>query len=109
MPKYVVSATLTDPEWTNTTVLEGAVEGAVARLKEEVDGEIVVAASHQLVGALLDHDLVDELRLVVYPVLLGDGTRLFGPRAERRSFGLRTARPLGDDLALLVYERRRAG
>jgi dihydrofolate reductase len=109
MPKYVVSATLTDPEWTATTVLEGGVEDAVARLKQEVDGEIVVAASHQLVGTLLEADLVDELRLVLYPVLLGDGTRLFGPLADRRSFGLRTARPLGDDLALLVYERRRAG
>ncbi|HKZ15277.1 MAG TPA: dihydrofolate reductase family protein [Solirubrobacterales bacterium] len=107
MPKYVVSSTLRRPEWANSTVLGGEVVGAVAKLKEEVDGEIIVAASHQLVRTLVEHDLVDEFRLVVFPVMLGDGDRLFGPTADRLPLRLLAARAVGDDLALLSYERVR--
>src|SRR4051794_32151247 len=83
MPKYVVSSTLKDPEWTNTTVLEGDVAEAVTKLREEgPDGEILVAGSAQLVQTLLENDLVDELRLMVFPVVLGSGKRLFGETSE---------------------------
>src|SRR5207302_1274413 len=78
MPKYVVSSKLKDPDWNNSTVLEGDVVEAVSKLKEQQDGEIQVAGSNQLVQTLLEHDLVDELRLMVFPVVLGAGKRLFG-------------------------------
>src|SRR3989440_2417335 len=78
IPKYVVSSTLVDPDWNNSTVLEGDVVEEVSKLKQEIQGEIVVAASRQLVRTLMEHDLVDELRLMVYPVVLGAGERLFG-------------------------------
>src|SRR5918997_4073299 len=76
MPKYVVSSTLSDPEWTNTTVIEGDLADAVARLKEQHEGDIVVHGSVQLVQALIEQDLVDELRLMVFPVVLGSGKRI---------------------------------
>ena len=107
MPKYVVSSTLEDPEWTNSTVLSGDVVEAVSRLRREVDGEIVVAASHQLVRTLMEHDLVDELRLVFFPVVLGDGERLFGGTGDKRQMRLLSARTLGEGLASLNYERVR--
>jgi dihydrofolate reductase len=104
MPKYVVSSTLADPEWTNTTVLKGDVVEEVSKLKRELDGEIIVAASIQLVRTLIEQDLVDELRLLVYPVVLGAGARLFGETAEGKPFRLLDARTL-DDLGFLTYER----
>jgi dihydrofolate reductase len=78
LPKYVVSSTLEAPAWNNTTVLKGDVIDEVSKLKQEIDGEIVVAASFQLWHTLMEHDLVDELRLMIYPVVLGAGERLFG-------------------------------
>jgi dihydrofolate reductase len=103
LPKYVVSSTLRDPDWNNTTVLKGDALGEVSNLKEEVDGEIVVAASFQLWHTLLEHDLADELRLMIYPVVLGAGERLFGETSARRSLRLLSTRTV-DDLAYLIYE-----
>ena len=104
MPKYVVSSTLVDPDWTNSTVLVGEVVEAVSKLKRELDGEIVVYASRLLVGTLIEHDLVDELRLVVFPVVLGAGRRLFGETRERKPMRLVDTRSIGDGLAHLTYE-----
>ena len=103
MPKYVVSSTLEDPEWSNTTVLAGDVVEEVSKLKRELDGEIVVPASIQLVRTLLEHDLVHELRLLVYPVVLGAGERLFGETSNMKPVSLVDTRTV-DDLALLTYE-----
>jgi len=105
MPKYVVSSTLKDPEWTNTTVLEGDLAGEVARVKEQHDGDVVVHGSMQLVEALLENDLVDELRLMVFPVVLGSGKRLFGETSDKKSLKLRDSQVVGDGVAILVYER----
>jgi dihydrofolate reductase len=107
MPKYIVSSTLEDPTWTNTTVLKGDVVTEVSRLKQELDGEIVVPASYQLGRTLIEHDLVDELRLVVFPVVLGAGERLFGETSDKKSMRLLDVRRLGDGLAYLTYERVR--
>jgi dihydrofolate reductase len=84
LPKYVVSSTLEHPKWTNVTVLKDDVVDEVSKLKEGLDGEIVVYASYQLVRTLIEHDLVDELRLVVFPVVLGAGERLFGETSEKK-------------------------
>ena len=102
MPKYVVSATLADPEWHNTTVLSGDPVTEVRKLKRELSGRIAVAASFQLVRALLEHDLVDEVRLMVYPVVLGAGERLFGETSGAKPMRLVTAETVGD-LAHLIY------
>jgi len=104
MPKYVVSSTLEEAAWNNSTVLRGDVAEEVARLKREVDGVILIAGSAQLVQALLEHDLVDELRLMVFPVLLGSGKRLFGDVSEKKPLRLTGSRTLGDGIALLTYE-----
>ena len=88
MPKYVVSSTLKDQEWTNSTVLDGDLVEEVSKLKEEQDGNIVVHGSAQLVQSLLDHDLVDELRLMVFPVVLGTGKRLFGETSDKKPLRL---------------------
>jgi dihydrofolate reductase len=104
MPKYVVSSTLVDPDWTNSTVLVGDVVEAVSKLKRELDGEIVVYASRLLVRTLIEHDLVDELRLVVFPVVLGAGERLFGETGDRKPMRLVDTRSIGDGLAHLTYE-----
>jgi dihydrofolate reductase len=104
MPKYVVSSTLTEAEWSNSTVLRGDVAEEVAKLKEEVDGVILVAGSARLVQALIEHDLVDELRLMVFPVLLGSGKRLFGDVSEKKPLRLASSKTLGDGIALLTYE-----
>jgi dihydrofolate reductase len=104
MPKYVISSTLEDPEWKNTTVLKGDAVGAISKLKQEVDGEILVPASIQLVRTLIEHDLVDELRLMVYPVVLGAGERLFGETGEKKPMRLVATRTLDDSLAHLTYE-----
>jgi dihydrofolate reductase len=102
MPKYVVSSTLEAPEWNNSTVLRGVTE--VSKLKQELDGEIVVPASYQLGRALIEHDLVDELRLVVFPVVLGAGERLFGEAGDKQSLRLIDTRPIGAGLVYLRYE-----
>jgi dihydrofolate reductase len=106
MPKYVVSSTLEDPEWNNTTVLKGDAVEEVSKLKQEFDGEIVIPASIQLVRTLLERDLVDELRLLVYPVVLGAGERLFGETVDKKPMRLLETRTV-DDLALLTYESAR--
>jgi dihydrofolate reductase len=104
LPKYVVSSTLEEANWTNSTVLKGDVVGEVSRLRQELDGEIVVAASRQLVHTLMEHDLVDELRLIVFPVVLGAGKRLFGETSDKKPLRLLDIRALGDGLAYLTYE-----
>jgi dihydrofolate reductase len=103
MPKYVVSSTLEDPDWNNSTVLAGDVVQEVSKLKEELDGEIVVAGSIRLVRTLIENDLVDQLRLMIYPVVLGAGERLFGETRDQRPVRLVEARTV-DDLAYLIYE-----
>jgi dihydrofolate reductase len=104
MPKYVVSSTLEDPEWNNSTVLKGDVVTEVSKLKQRVDGEIIVPASYQLGRTLIEHGLVDELRLVVFPVMLGAGERLFGETSDIKPMRLLDARTIGDGLAFLTYE-----
>ena len=105
MPKYVVSSTLKDPEWNNTTVLEGDLADEVAKLKEKHDGDIVVHGGAQLMQELLENDLVDELRLMVFPVVLGSGKRLFGETSDKKRLQLRDSKVVGDGVAILVYER----
>jgi dihydrofolate reductase len=105
MPKYVVSSTLRDPEWTNTTVLEGDVAESVRALKDRVDGDIVVHGSAQLAQALLEQDLVDELRMMVFPVVLGTGKRLFGETRDKKPLRLARSTTVGDGVTILVYER----
>ena len=104
LPKYVVSTTLSDARWTNATVLKGNVVDEVSMLKHELDGEIVVYASYQLGRTLLEHDLVDELRLVIFPVVLGDGERLFGETSDTKPMRLIRSGTVGDGLAFLAYE-----
>jgi dihydrofolate reductase len=104
LPKYVVSATLQNPKWTNVTVLKGDVADEVTRLKRELDGDIVVYASYQLERALIEHGLVDELRLFVFPVVVGAGERLFGQTTGMKPFRLASSRTVGDGLVLLTYE-----
>jgi len=104
MPKYVVSAALADADaWSNSTVLKGDVVSEVSRLKQEVDGEIVVNASGRLVRALIEHDLVDELRLMTFPFMAGAGERLFGETSGVKPMRLAGARAVGAGLALLTY------
>ena len=109
LPKYVVSTTLQDPRWTNVTVLTGDVVDEVTKLKRELDGDIVVYASYQLERALIEHGLVDELRLFVFPVVVGAGERLFGETTGTRPFRLADSRTVGDGLVLLTYEAIRDG
>jgi dihydrofolate reductase len=103
MPKYVVSSTLQAPDWNNSRVLTGDVVTEVSKLKQELDGEIVVPASCQLGRALIEHDLVDEVRLVVFPVVLGEGERLFGEIAGKKPMRLVDTKTIGDSLVLLTY------
>ena len=107
MPKYVVSATLESPEWNNTAVLNGDLVEDVSKLKETLSGDIVVYASGRLVPALLEHDLVDELRLMVFPCVLGAGERVFGTTSEQKPLRLVDSRTVGDSLVLLTYQRAR--
>src|SRR5215208_8005254 len=107
MPKYVVSSTLESPEWSNTTVLRGDLPGEVAKLLEQVAGDIVVHGSGRLVQALVDHDLFDELRLMVFPIVLGAGKRLFGETSDKKSLRLVDSRTVGDGVAILIYEPAR--
>jgi len=103
MPKYVVSSTLEKPEWNNSTVLKGELADEVGKLKQEHDGDIVVHGSAQLAQALIERHLVDELRLMVYPVLLGSGKRLFG-ESGKKTLRLTDSKVVGDGVAILVYE-----
>jgi dihydrofolate reductase len=104
MPKYVVSSTLEHPDWNNTTVLDGDVVTAVSKLKQQFDGEIVVPASYQLGRTLMEHDLVDELRLVVFPVVLGSGERFFDETTDKQPMRLVRTERIGDGLVYLAYE-----
>jgi dihydrofolate reductase len=107
MPKYVVSSTLENPEWANSTVLKGDVVEEVSKLRDEQDGNIVVHGSAQLAQTLLDNDLVDELRLMVFPVVLGSGKRLFGETRDKKGLKLTDSKVIGDGVAILVYEPAR--
>jgi dihydrofolate reductase len=104
MPKYVVSSTLEEPDWNNSTVLKGDVVNEVAKLKHELEGEIVVPASFQLVHTLIEHGLVDELRLKIFPVVLGAGERLFDETSDKKPMRLVDTQTLGDGVAFLTYE-----
>ena len=104
MPKYVVSSTLEKAEWNNSTVLRGDVAEEVGKLKEQVDGVILVAGSARLVQTLLEHDLVDELRLMVYPMVLGSGKRLFGETSGKKPLRLVDSKVVGDGVAILIYQ-----
>jgi dihydrofolate reductase len=106
MPKYVISSTLKDPEWNNTTVLTGDVAHEVASLKKQHDGDIVVHGSAQLVHELLELDLVDELRLMVFPVVLGSGKRVFPEMSDKHLLRLVDSKTVGDGVMILVYGRR---
>ena len=108
LPKYVVSSTLTDPDWDNTRVLAGDVITEVSKLKQELDGDIVIPASYQLGRTLLRHDLIDELRLVVFPVVLGAGERLFDQTTARIPLRLVDTRTIGHGVVLLTYQPTRA-
>ena len=104
MPKYVVSSTLKDPEWNNSTVLTGDTVHEVSRLKQELDGDVVVVASFQLVRTLIEHDLDDELRLKIYPVVLGAGKRLFGDTSYAKPLRLVDTMIIDGEVAYLTYE-----
>ena len=103
MPKYVVSSTLDEPEWNNSTVLKGDLVEEVGKLKREHDGDIVVHGSARLVQTLIEHDLVDELRLMVYPVVLGSGKRLFGDTSDGKPLRLVESKVVGDGVSILIY------
>jgi dihydrofolate reductase len=109
MPKYVVSSTLDRAEWNNSTVLQGDVVDAVSELRGELGGDIVVHGSAQLVQTLLEHDLVDELRLMVFPVVLGSGKRLFADTSGKKRLRLAESKTVGDGVTILVYEPTFAG
>jgi dihydrofolate reductase len=104
MPKYVVSSTLEEPlEWSNARVLEGDLVEEVGKLRASPGGDVVVHGSAQLVQTLIEHDLVDELRLMVFPVVLGDGKRLFDVTSDKKPWRLADSRPVGDGVVILVY------
>jgi dihydrofolate reductase len=105
MPKYVVSSTLEEAEWNNSTVLSGDLGEEITKLKQDVDGVILVAGSAQLVQGLIENDLVDDLRLMVFPVVLGSGKRLFGESADKLPLKLTDSRTVGDGIAILTYGR----
>jgi dihydrofolate reductase len=104
LPKYVVSSTLAEPRWSNATVLRGDVVREVSQLKQGLDGDIVVYASFQLARTLLEHGLVDELRLMIFPVVLGEGERLFDAARAMKPMRLIAVRTVGESLAFLTYE-----
>lgn len=104
LPKYVVSSTLGHPEWSNTTVLNGDAVKEVSALKRKVDGEILVYGSYQLVRTLIEQNLADELRMVVFPVVLGAGLRVFDQTGDKRPLHLVNTRKIGDGLAFHAYE-----
>ena len=104
MPKFVVSSTLKDAKWSNSTIIKGDVVGELRKLKQQISGEILVYASYQLVHALIEHDLVDELRLVIFPVVLGSGERLFGETSDKKRMRLVHVTTIGDGLTFVTYE-----
>jgi len=108
LPKYVVSSTLEEPKWDNSTVLKGDVVTEASKLRQQLEGDIVVPGSFQLLRTLMEHDLVDELRLKVYPVVLGAGERLFGRTSDKKPMRLVNAQTLDDGIAFLTYEPVRA-
>jgi dihydrofolate reductase len=105
MPKYVVSSTLKDPDWNNSTVLDGDLVEDVTKLKGEIDGDIYIHGSAQLVQGLMENDLVDQLNLMVFPVVLGSGKRVFGETSDKKPLKLTDSKSVGDGVAILVYER----
>ena len=107
MPKYVVSSTLKDPDWGNTTVIDGDVAEAVAQIKSDHDGDVVVHGSAQLARELIDRDLADEVRLMVFPVVLGSGKRLFDAQGGKKALRLSESKTVGEGVAILVYEPAR--
>ena len=109
MPKYVISSTLGEPEWNNSTVLKGDVVEEVGKLRQEQDGDIVVHGSARLVQTLIENDLVDEFRLMVYPVVLGGGKRLFGDTSDKKPLRLVDSKVVGDGVAILIYEPAESG
>ncbi len=104
MPKYVVSSTLQEASWNNSTILRGDLADEVAKLHREIDGTILVAGSAQLVQGLLEHDLIDELHLMVFPVVLGDGKRLFGDVSEKKPLRLLDSKTVGEGVTILTFE-----
>lgn len=104
MPKYVVSSTLEKAEWNNSTVLRGDVVEEISKLRHESSGDIVVHGSAQLVQTLIEHDLVDELRLMVFPVVLGSGKRLFGETSDKKSLRLVDSKTVGDGVVILIFQ-----
>jgi dihydrofolate reductase len=109
MPKYVISSTLEEPEWNNTTVLGGDLVDEVTKLRESASGNVVVHGSARLVQGLLEHDLVDELRLMVYPVVLGSGKQLFGKTTDKKRVRLTDTQLVGDGIVIHTYETVRDG
>jgi dihydrofolate reductase len=105
MPKYVVSSTLEDPTWSNSAVVKGDVVDEASKLRRELSGDIVIPASFGIVRALMEHDLVDELRLKVFPVVLGAGERLFGETTGKRPLRLVDVRTLDGDTTYLTFGR----
>jgi dihydrofolate reductase len=105
MPKYVVSSTLKDPEWTSSTVVNADLPAVVEDLKSRHDGDIVVHGSAQLVRGLLEEDLLDELRLMVFPVVLGSGLRLWGEMPDLKTLRLRESKVVGDGVTIATYEK----
>jgi dihydrofolate reductase len=108
MPKYVISSTLKDAPWNNSTILKGNVGAEVTNLKKKLKGNIVVHGSAQLTQALLAYDLIDELRMMVFPVILGSGKRLFGAMEDKKSMKLIGSQTVGDGVEILIYEPRRS-
>ena len=104
LPKYVVSSTLEEPNWNNSTVLKGDSVDEVSKLKQDLNGDIVVPASFQLVRTLLEHDLVDEVRLKIFPVVLGAGERLFGETSDKKPMRLVDTKTIDGDVAYLIYK-----
>jgi dihydrofolate reductase len=105
MPKYVVSSTLEDPDWNNSTVIAGDVVEEVAKLRQELDGVIQVPGSRQLVQTLIENDLVDELHLMIFPVVLGTGKRVFGDTSDKKAMRLVDSKTVGEGVVILIYER----
>jgi dihydrofolate reductase len=105
MPKYVVSSTLESADWENSTILDGDFAEDIRKLKQDVDGVILIAGSAQLVQGLIEHDLLDELRLMVFPIALGSGKRLFGETTDKKPLKLTDSKTVGDGIAVLTYER----
>jgi dihydrofolate reductase len=105
MPKYLVSSTITDPDWSNTTRLEGDVVEAVRKLRDEFEGIIQVPGSKQLVDVLIENDLVDQINLMIFPVVLGTGFRVFGEYSDRKTMRLVESKTVGEGIVVLIYER----